>query len=204
MQILLIDDNEKLCLLYQALLMRGGHDTRFETNPTKALDIIRETKPDLVLLDIMMEPVSGWDVLEKIRNDEEYAELPVVILTGKVLTVGESLKFGLMIEGFVMKPLERTMLLAAIDDVKEVMDESKERYSRALSSGMSPEKADACRKSEKKRMILQFLRENLSKQELLLKKESENYSDIMSSLDELRAMIAQEYQKSLELSENCP
>jgi len=103
-----------------------------------------------------------------------------------------------------MKPLERTMLLAAIEDIKEVINESEERYSRAISSGMTIEEASECKKATKKKKILPFLRENLTKQELLLKKESENYSEIMSSLDGLRTMIAQEYKKSLELSVNCP
>ena len=68
MQILLIDDNEKLCMLYQKLLSRGGHETRIETHAKDALEAIRMARPDLILLDIMMEPVSGWEVLEQIRS----------------------------------------------------------------------------------------------------------------------------------------
>jgi len=98
MQILLIDDNEKLCKLYQQLLIRGGHETRILTDSAKALDTIRESPPDLILLDIMMEPVSGWEVLEQIRSSEEFSELPVIILTGKVLTAQEALQYGLKIE----------------------------------------------------------------------------------------------------------
>lgn len=204
MQILLIDDNEKLCMLYQKLLTRGGHETRIETDAKHALEAIRMARPDLILLDIMMEPMSGWDVLEQIRSNPDVAEIPVIILTGKVLTAQEAVKYGMMIEGFVMKPLERTMLLKAIDDIKEVIDESEERYSKAISSGLSPEKAAACRDAIKKNNILLFLRDNLSKQEQLLKNEADDTLEILHSLDGLKEMIATEYQKIHQTMENCP
>ncbi len=204
MQILLIDDNEKLCILYQKLLTRGGHETRIETDAKHALEAIRMARPDLILLDIMMEPMSGWDVLEQIRSNPDVADIPVIILTGKVLTAQEAVKYGMMIEGFVMKPLERTMLLKAIDDIKEVIDESEERYSKAISSGLSPEKAAACRDAIKKNNILLFLRDNLSKQEQLLKNEADDTLEILHSLDGLKEMIATEYQKIHQTMENCP
>ena len=204
MHILLVDDNEKLCQLYQQLLMRGGHVTRTVTNPSVALDAIRQEKPELVLLDIMMEPISGWEVLEQVRADSECADIPVIILTGKVLTAQEALKYGLLIEGFVMKPLERTMLLAAIDEVKSLLDESEERYSRAISSGMSSEKASECKKAVKKKKILHFLRETLTKQEQLLKNEPGNTSEILQRLDELRTMITNELQQTHQTIDTCP
>ncbi|PWR75431.1 hypothetical protein DLD82_04655 [Methanospirillum stamsii] len=204
MLILLIDDNEKLCGLYQQILAKGGHDARIETDPTKALDAIRAVKPDLLLLDLMMEPISGWDVLEQIRSSPELAELPVIILTGKVLTAPEALKYGMIIEGFIMKPLERNMLLAAIDEVKNVLDESEERYLRALSSGMSPDKALSCKTAIKKMKMLLFLRETLSKQERLMSQGIDEGSDLMNNLSALREMIAREFSRIHQETENCP
>jgi len=204
MHILLIDDNEKLCILYQKLLTRGGHETRIETHAKDAIEAIRMNRPDIILLDIMMEPVSGWDVLEMIRSTPDVADIPVIILTGKVLTPQEAVKYGMMIEGFVMKPLERTMLLKAIDDIREVIEESEERYSKAISSGLPPEKAAACRDAIKKNNILLFLRDNLSKQEQLLKNEADDNLEILHSLDGLKEMIATEYQKIHKIMENCP
>jgi len=204
MRILLIDDNEKLCLLYQQLIGRGGHEIAFETDARKALDRIRRIDPELLLLDIMMEPVSGWEVLEQVRADKEYSDLPIIILTGKVLTAPEALKYGMMIEGFIMKPLERNMLLRAVEEVKEVIDESNEGYGRALSSGMNPEDASACRNVIRKKKILQYLRENLTRQEQLLKMDADGNSEILESLDELRTMIATQFQQVHDLSSKCP
>ena len=165
MQLLLIDDNENLCKLYQELLTQGGHEIWFETNPKNALDAIRMKPPELILLDIMMEPISGWEVLEQIRSSPDIADIPVIILTGKVLTTQEAVKYGLMIEGYVMKPLEKTMLLKTVDDIKEVIDDSEEHYKRAISSGLSSEKTSVCRDGIKKKNVLKFLHETLLKQE---------------------------------------
>ena len=204
MQLLLIDDNENLCKLYKELLKQGGHETRIETDARKALDTIRMKRPDLILLDIMMEPMSGWEVLEQIRSSSDIADIPVIILTGKVLTTQEAVKYGFMIEGFVMKPLERTMLLKVVDDTKEIINESKEQYSRAISSGLTSEQASVCRDVIKKKRILQFLHETLLKREQLMKGEADDNIEILHSLDELRQMITSEYQKINHIIENCP
>ncbi|HPY61120.1 MAG TPA: response regulator [Methanospirillum sp.] len=204
MQLLLIDDNANLCKLYQELLRQGGHEVRFETNAENALDAIRMKPPELILLDIMMEPISGWEVLEQIRSSTDIADIPVIILTGKVLTAHEARKYGLMIEGFIMKPLERTMLLKAVDDIKEVIDESEEQYLRAISSGLTSEQASACRDGIKKKNILKFLHETLLKQEQLMKEDVSEHVEILNSLDELRQMITTKYQELRHLMKNCP
>ncbi|NLV28156.1 MAG: response regulator [Methanomicrobiales archaeon] len=204
MRILLIDDNEKLCVLYQQVLTKGGHETDYLTDPTKALDTIRNTKPELILLDIIQEPISGWDVLEQVRSDPEYFQIPIIILTGKVLTTDEAIRYGLKIEGFIMKPLERNMLLAAISEMKELLDESEDMYERALSAGMSPEKASECRNSTKKKRILKFLEETLSKQEKILAGEEYGRPDILQNLDVLRDLITRELLKINKIIQDCP
>lgn len=204
MQILLIDDNEKLCSLYQQLIMMGGHETRVLSNPVDAISAVHDTRPDLILLDIMMEPVTGWDVLEQIRKDETFSEIPVIILTGKILTAKEALKYGMMIEGYVMKPLEKNMLLAVINNFQSVLDESEMRYQRALSSGMNQDDAITCKNAVKKMKTLQFLTDTLTRQEQLLSTGGHENPDILAHLDDLRKMIGIEYQKIHKISEKCP
>jgi CheY-like chemotaxis protein len=160
--------------------------------------------PELILLDIMMEPISGWEVLEQIRSSPDIADIPVIILTGKVLTTQEAVKYGLMIEGYVMKPLEKTMLLKTVDDIKEVIDDSEEHYKRAISSGLSSEQASVCRDGIKKKNVLKFLHETLLKQEQLMKEEAYEHTEILNNLDELRQMISSKYQKLHHLMKNCP
>ncbi|MDD3574411.1 MAG: hypothetical protein PHD71_05175, partial [Methanospirillum sp.] len=97
-----------------------------------------------------------------------------------------------------------TMLLKVVDDTKEIINESKEQYSRAISSGLTSEQASVCRDVIKKKRILQFLHETLLKREQLMKGEADDNIEILHSLDELRQMITSEYQKINHIIENCP
>jgi hypothetical protein len=85
-----------------------------------------------------------------------------------------------------------------------VIDESEEQYARAISRALDPSQAKRCKDAVKKRNILQFLRETLAKQEQLLKEEIDQDDEIVHSLDEMREMIALEYQKIQQIMENCP
>ncbi|NLW77683.1 MAG: hypothetical protein GXY18_14880 [Methanomicrobiales archaeon] len=96
------------------------------------------------------------------------------------------------------------MLLKAVDDIKEVIDESEEQYLRAISSGLTSEQASACRDGIKKKNILKFLHETLLKQEQLMKEDVSEHVEILNSLDELRQMITTKYQELRHLMKNCP
>ena len=195
MQILMIDDNETLTFLYHKILQNAGYDPIIQTNSGMALDTMRETRPDMVLLDIMMEPLNGWVVLEGIRKDPDFADLPVIILTGKVMTTSEALKYGLMIDGFIMKPLEQSVLLRAIQDIEKILTESTEKYDQALKAGYPPEMAEQCRRYHKKRKVLAFLTTILEKQENILASKLDSESGYTDNINALRSMIEEEIRK---------
>lgn len=204
MKLILIDDNEKLAELYKTILNSSDYEVYIETKPENALESIHNNKPDLVLLDIMMEPISGWEVLEQIRKDTTYYDIPVMILTGKVLTIEECLKYGMQIEGFVMKPLEKTMLIAAIAEIFEILSECDDRYQKAIKSGMSEEQASECRSILKKKKMLSFLKETLEKQEILLSLRPEEHESLMNPIEELRNFIGTEFVKMNKMITICP
>ncbi len=151
-----------------------------------------------------MEPVSGWEVLEQIRSEPDIADIPVIILTGKVMTTEEAIRYGLRIDGFVMKPLERTMLVAAVDEVWEIITECEERYSRAIAAGVSPEKALSCKKMIRKRKMLTYLKDLLARQEKIVNLRPEERSNLSGSIEELRQMITREFQDLAQEEMTCP
>jgi len=204
MKILLIDDNERLAQLYQTLLVSNDFETMIQSDPTQALDSIHSFHPDIVLLDIMMDPIPGWEVLDLIRADPEYNEIPVIILTGKVLTLHEAIRYGLQIEGYVMKPLEKTMLISVIQELSEILDECESRYRRAIQSGLSIEQATKCRSIARKQKMLVFLKHTLQKQEQLLNLRPEEHDSLVEPIDELRNIINQEFSKINETLKACP
>lgn len=80
-KILLVEDDDALASVYEMRLQAEGFDTRRCANGEEALAAAIEYKPALVLLDVMMPKVSGFDVLDILRNTPETANLKVIMLT---------------------------------------------------------------------------------------------------------------------------
>ena len=80
-RILLVDDDDALASVYLVRLQAEGFDVRRVANGEDALAAAISYKPDLVLLDVMMPKVSGFDVLDILRNTPETANLKIIILT---------------------------------------------------------------------------------------------------------------------------
>ncbi|MGC9435499.1 MAG: response regulator [Methanomicrobiales archaeon] len=108
--ILLVDDNPDICRIYHRMLSKMGYAVETVESGAEALSGLAEDRPALVLLDLMMEPMDGWEVLRRMRADDRMQDVPVIILTGKMLTPDDVLRYGDQIHGFVMKPLRRADL----------------------------------------------------------------------------------------------
>ncbi len=80
-RILLVEDDDSLASVYVMRLQAEGFDVRRVANGEDALAAARTYKPDLVVLDVMMPKVSGFDVLDILRNTPETANLKVIMLT---------------------------------------------------------------------------------------------------------------------------
>jgi len=80
-KILLVEDDEALAAVYKSRLDIEGFDTRGVFNGEDALSAAMEFKPDLILLDAMMPKISGFDVLDILRNTPETAGIRVIMLT---------------------------------------------------------------------------------------------------------------------------
>jgi DNA-binding response OmpR family regulator len=80
-KILLVEDEDALAGVYQTRLQAEGFDVRRVPNGEEALAVTLQYKPDLILLDVMMPKVSGFDVLDILRNTPETANIKVIMLT---------------------------------------------------------------------------------------------------------------------------
>lgn len=80
-KILLVEDDEALASVYQARLEIEGFEVTQVNNGEKALSAAREFKPDLILLDAMMPKISGFDVLDILRNTPDTKNIKVIMLT---------------------------------------------------------------------------------------------------------------------------
>jgi DNA-binding response OmpR family regulator len=110
-KILVIDDDENTLWLIGTLLQHNGFQVLKTASPVDGLRIAREDNPDLVLLDVMMAELDGWEVCRRLR---ETSEVPVVFITAK--TAMKDVVKGLEIGGddYIVKPFDNRELVARV------------------------------------------------------------------------------------------
>ena len=120
-QILMIDDDREMVTLGKLILEREGFNVFYAYNGAEGLEILNQEDKniDLVLLDIMMVGMDGWQVLESIRNNEQYAHLPVIMLTARHYLEDESetSTYSNLFDGYVVKPFVVRDLLGKIGEL---------------------------------------------------------------------------------------
>jgi len=114
-RILVAEDETSLNDLLQDALRMNGYETISAKHGLEALRLIREQKPDLVILDINMPQLDGFGVIEKLRNENN--NVPVIVLTARDQKDDKTIGFGLGADDFVTKPFgleELLMRVAAV------------------------------------------------------------------------------------------
>jgi len=112
--ILIIDDDKELTELLNEFLSEHKYKTLIFHNPLEAIDALNKKEPDLVLLDIMMPEMDGFQVLRKIR---ETMDLPVIMLTAKGEVSDKVVGLELGADDYLAKPFEPRELLARIQSI---------------------------------------------------------------------------------------
>ena len=112
--VLAVDDIPLNLLLVEKMLSRFNFKFRKATNGQLALDAVAEEKPDLILLDLMMPGIDGFEVIRRLRADPETADIQIVILSA--LTSNEDVIKGFKVgaNDFIMKPIIMEKLLTCV------------------------------------------------------------------------------------------
>lgn len=136
-KIMVVDDEEGVVFLVKSILEKDGHEVIEAHSGEECLEKLEIEKPDLILLDIMMPGMDGWEVLRKIKNDAATKSIPVAMLTAKMLTVDTVQRKevdGLV--DYITKPFSIESLSG---DVKEILEDiSRIREVRDKLRNISP------------------------------------------------------------------
>ncbi|MHC1625748.1 MAG: response regulator [Methanoculleaceae archaeon] len=144
--ILVVDDSPMIVDVFVTMLERAGYTPLIAYSGEEALEVLQEHQPDLILLDIMMEPMDGWETLEVIKSDPKTREIPVMMLTAKPLTPEEAREYGIYIEDYILKPTTYNQLYGAIEDVLDRRARIKENVERAEAAGLPEETVEEYRR----------------------------------------------------------
>lgn len=113
-KILIVDDDENICELLRMYLNKDGFDTAIATDGEQAIDRVLTYKPDLILLDIMMPRLDGWQVCREVRKT---SEVPIIMLTAKGEVFDKILGLELGADDYISKPFDTKEVLARIKAV---------------------------------------------------------------------------------------
>jgi CheY-like chemotaxis protein len=131
--ILVVDDSPFIVDVFVTMLERGGYRTIAAYGGDECLKILNTVTPDL------MEPMDGWETLERIKEDPATKDIPVLMLTAKQLTPAEAQEYGIYIEDYVLKPITHRELYDAIEHVLNRRQSIKSDMDLAKQSGFDAE-----------------------------------------------------------------
>jgi two-component system alkaline phosphatase synthesis response regulator PhoP len=113
-RVLVVEDEPDVAELLRYNLQKEGWDVLTVADGADALRRARETRPDVVLLDIMVPQLNGWEVCRRLKQDPETLAVPVIMVTGRVEEGDKVLGFELGADDYVTKPFSPRELIARI------------------------------------------------------------------------------------------
>jgi two-component system, OmpR family, alkaline phosphatase synthesis response regulator PhoP len=118
-RILVVDDEIYIVHILEFTLTMEGYEVLTAADGEEALRRLEQDRPDLVVLDIMMPKVDGYEVLRRIRADEESRHLPVILLSAKGRPIDRETGLEIGADDYIVKPFSPRRLLEKIQDLLE-------------------------------------------------------------------------------------
>ena len=113
-----IEDEPEMIELIRLILGRRGFELTGAMGGREGLDAVRRVKPDLVLLDLMMPDMDGWDVYQQMQADDDLKDIPVIIVTAKAQSIDKVLGLHIAkVDDYVTKPFGPQELLQSVEKV---------------------------------------------------------------------------------------
>jgi len=113
-KIVLAEDEPQIARLIEFKLKKEGYEVTWKENGEEALKAIKADKPDLILLDVMMPVMDGYEVLRRLKEDESLKNIPVIMLTARAQERDVVKGIDLGAEDYITKPFHPAELLARV------------------------------------------------------------------------------------------
>ncbi len=120
--VICIEDEPAMIDLVKLILKNRGFDVQGALGGKEGLDLIAQVKPDLVLLDLMMPDMNGWDVYQQMKADDTMKSIPVIVVTAKAQNIDKVLGLHIAkVQDYITKPFSPAELLKSVN---RVLDEA--------------------------------------------------------------------------------
>ncbi|MBW4661121.1 MAG: response regulator transcription factor [Drouetiella hepatica Uher 2000/2452] len=147
-QLLLVDDEPGLRQAVQAYLEDDGFTVHAASNAQEGWDLLQRISPDLVISDVMMPQVDGFQFLKQLREDVRFQSLPVVFLTARGMTTDRIQGYNAGCDAYLSKPFDPDELVAIVSNLLE------RRITTKAADGEVPDIADMARQIAEIRAML--------------------------------------------------
>ncbi|HJQ14137.1 MAG TPA: response regulator [Anaerolineales bacterium] len=116
--ILCVEDEPEMIDLIRLILGRRGFEVKGAAGGIEGLNMIRQQPPDLILLDLMMPDMDGWEVYQQIKADEKTKNIPVIVVTAKAQSIDKVLGLHIAkVDDYITKPFSPHDLLNSVEKV---------------------------------------------------------------------------------------
>jgi DNA-binding response OmpR family regulator len=117
-RILCIEDEQEMIDLIRLILTRRGFEVKGANGGKEGLESIRAQRPDLVLLDLMMPDMDGWEVYQQMKADEQMRDIPVIVVTAKAQSIDKVLGLHIAkVDDYIAKPFSPQELMNSVEKV---------------------------------------------------------------------------------------
>lgn len=118
-RIFVIDDDPELLMMVGMILRRAGHETNLDSDSVEGAENVINEKPDLLILDLMMPHMSGFEVCSKLRTHDDLKNMPIMILTARIQEADRQAAFAAGATDYMTKPITSRQLIKRVDMLLE-------------------------------------------------------------------------------------
>ena len=112
--VLVIDDDPDSRIICSLVLGRGGYEVLLAESGPEGVRMAREARPSVVLMDLALPGLDGWEATEQLRSDPRTAEIPVVVFTARVLETDQARSRRMGCAGYLVKPASPQQILSMV------------------------------------------------------------------------------------------
>ena len=115
-KICIVEDNDLNLKLFRDLLENNGYDVSYTQDGFEALELVKSNLPNLILMDIQLHGISGFDIIKDIKANDDLKEIPIIAVTAFAMKDDESKILESGCEGYISKPIAVKSFLSTISD----------------------------------------------------------------------------------------